>query len=75
MLIHATERPTSGFTDPRALFGSPSGDTRTEADRWRALRREAWEWLDRQWELWPRPDLMRAILVPPFLRRSRRAPC
>lgn len=71
---HATERPMTGFSDPRALLGSPA-DARTDAERWADWRREAWDWIDRQWELWPRPELMRAILVPPFLRRSRRLPC
>lgn len=73
MLVHAIERPIEGFTDPRALWGSPvDPNWRPAAQPVPDPRREAWAYIDRQWELWPRPDLIRAILPPACVRPSRR---
>lgn len=75
--VRITERIATGFTDARAVWGTPHDPNYrsppylppTPEDR----RREAWAWIARQWEMWPRPDLMLAILPPPCSRPSRRS--
>lgn len=62
--VQATERYGRGFYDPRALLGSPIPAPMTVEQR----RAEGWGWLDAQWELWPRPDLKRAMIAPPCIR-------
>lgn len=65
----ATEHFAVGFSDVRAVWGSVGPPARTVFER----RAEAWEWVDRQWELWPRPDLISVVVpLPEVVRRFQR---
>lgn len=72
LLVRATERFVVGTSDVRALFGSEARDWQPVAQPEPDKRAEAWAWIMRQWELWPRPDLIQAIMLPAFLRPSVR---
>lgn len=72
LMVRMTECRIAAFTDPRGVFGTDPTGWRPEAQPQPDLRREAWAWIACQWELWPRPDLVRAILPPAITRPSRR---